>query len=39
MFPAGFETVVPESERPQTHVLDRAESGIGAFNVPILKVR
>jgi len=30
MFPAGFEPAVPESERPQIHALDRAETGIGA---------
>ena len=29
MPPAGFEPIVPESERPQTHALDRAAAGIG----------
>ena len=27
--PAGFEPAIPASERPQTHALDRAASGIG----------
>jgi hypothetical protein len=26
---AGFEPAIPESERPQTHALDRADTGIG----------
>jgi hypothetical protein len=29
MPPAGFEPTIPESERPQTHPLDRAVTGIG----------
>ena len=29
MPPAGFEPAIPASERPQTHVLDRAATGIG----------
>jgi hypothetical protein len=29
MFPAVFETIIPEKERPQTQVLGRAETGIG----------
>ena len=29
MFPAGFEPTIPVSERPQTHALDRAATGIG----------
>jgi hypothetical protein len=29
MTPAGFEPAVPPSGRPQTHVLDRAATGIG----------
>jgi hypothetical protein len=29
MHPAGFETEIPASERPQTHALDRAATGIG----------
>ena len=28
---AGFETAIPASERPQTHDLDRAATGIGVF--------
>ena len=27
--PAGFETAIPASERPQTDALDRADTGIG----------
>ena len=27
--PAGFEPVIPASDRPQTHALDRASTGIG----------
>jgi hypothetical protein len=29
MLPAGFEPAIPASERPQTHVLDCAATGIG----------
>jgi hypothetical protein len=29
MPPAGFEPAIPESERPQTHALERAAPGIG----------
>jgi hypothetical protein len=32
MPPAGFEPAIPASERPQTHALDRAATGIG-FNL------
>jgi len=28
MPPAGFEPAIPASERPQTHVFDRAATGI-----------
>jgi hypothetical protein len=28
MAPAGFETTVPASKRPQTHAFDRAAAGI-----------
>jgi len=28
MLSAGFEHVIPASERPQTHALDRAATGI-----------
>jgi hypothetical protein len=30
-FPAGFGHGIPPSERPQTHVLDRAATGIGIY--------
>jgi len=30
--PAGFEPAVPANERPQTHALNRAASGIRHFN-------
>jgi hypothetical protein len=29
MHPAGFKPAIPASERPQTHALDRAVTGIG----------
>jgi hypothetical protein len=29
MPPTGFEPTIPASERPQTHALDRAATGIG----------
>jgi len=29
MLPAGYELAVPTDERPQTHALDRAATGIG----------
>jgi hypothetical protein len=29
MPPAGFEPAIPVSERPKTHALDRAATGIG----------
>jgi len=32
MPPAGFGPAIPESERPQTHVLDRAATGIGKYH-------
>ena len=28
---ARFEPAIPESERPQTHALDRAATGIGVW--------
>jgi hypothetical protein len=31
MPPAGFEPTIPVSERPKTHVLDRAATGIGGI--------
>jgi hypothetical protein len=30
MPPVGFEPAIPASERPQTHILDRAATGIGS---------
>jgi hypothetical protein len=35
MPPAGFEPVIPPSERPQSYVLDRAAAGTGTY--PIIK--
>jgi hypothetical protein len=32
MPPAGFEAAIPASERPQTHTLDRAATGIGTVD-------
>jgi hypothetical protein len=29
MFPAGFEPAFPARERPQTHALDTAATGVG----------
>ena len=29
MTPAGFEPTIPASDRPQTHALDRAATGMG----------
>jgi hypothetical protein len=37
MPPAGFETAIPASERPQTHTLDRAATGIDQLSFMILK--
>jgi hypothetical protein len=39
MPPVGFEPTIPASERPKTHVLERAATGIGksgkyAYQVP-----
>ena len=31
MLLAGFEPAIPASERPQTHALDGAATGIGTF--------
>jgi hypothetical protein len=30
MYPAGFEPAIPAGERPQTHALDRAVTGINS---------
>jgi hypothetical protein len=35
MVPAGFESVIPASEWPQTHASDRAATGIGAYAVAL----
>jgi hypothetical protein len=37
MPPAGFEPVIPASERPQTNALDRAAAGIGSFKIFVIK--
>ena len=37
MPPAGFESTIPPSERPQTHALDRAATGTGRKNITIGK--
>jgi hypothetical protein len=37
MPPVGFEPKIPASERPQTHALDRAATGIGDFKMTIRK--
>jgi hypothetical protein len=31
--PAGFETAIPGSDRPQTHALERAANGVGKWIV------
>jgi len=36
MTPAGFETAFQESERLQTHVLDRAAFGIGTIQFIVM---
>jgi hypothetical protein len=33
MSPLGFEPIIPTSERPQTHALDRAANGIGIYGI------
>jgi hypothetical protein len=35
MAPAGFESTIPASKRPQTHALDRAATGIGTNLTPL----
>jgi hypothetical protein len=32
MTPAGFEPIIPTSERPKTHAFDHAATGIGVFS-------
>jgi hypothetical protein len=39
MPPAGFEPSIPASERQQTHALDRAATGIGAWEYDVAKIR
>ena len=34
MPPARFEPTIPASERPQTHTLERAATGIGPLHCP-----
>jgi hypothetical protein len=36
MHPAGFETTISASERPQTHALDSAATGIGMHQLQVL---
>ena len=38
MPPAGFEHAIPATERPQTHALDRAATGIDAawYRLPLI---
>jgi hypothetical protein len=36
MPPAGFETTIPASERPQTYALGRAATGIGILLYNVL---
>jgi hypothetical protein len=36
MLPAGFESVVAASERPQSHALDCAANGIGIISTALL---
>jgi len=38
MPPAVFERTIPASERPQTHPLDRAATGIGRCRKYLIKV-
>jgi hypothetical protein len=38
MPPAGFETTIPASQRPKTHALDRAVTGIGVYLLAVLYV-
>jgi hypothetical protein len=36
---AGFETAIPDGQRPQTHALDRAGTGIGFYIVRLGKYK
>jgi len=38
MTPPGFEPAIPASERPQTHALNSAATGIGRQEVQIWKI-
>ena len=35
MPPVAFEPTIPAGERPQTHALDRAATGIGTYKIRI----
>ena len=35
MPPVGLEPTISAGERPQTHALDRAATGIGTYNIRI----
>jgi hypothetical protein len=37
MPPTGFEAAIPASQRPQTRVLDRADTGIGDVSLEGVK--
>jgi hypothetical protein len=39
MLSTGFETTIPASERPQTHALDRATTGVGYYGCQRNKIR
>ena len=39
MSPAGFEPILPPSDRLQTHALNRAATGIGGFDSENLKAQ
>jgi hypothetical protein len=40
MPPVGFESAIPESERPQIHALERATTGIGShFQIGDSKIK
>jgi hypothetical protein len=39
MLPARFEPTIPASERPQTHALDHAATGIGLKYIRLIKTK
>ena len=39
MLPARFEPKIPASERPQTHALDHAATGIGLKYIRLIKTK